>query len=227
MSAIVLKPTADQTFEISGGDFGRILASSRRAEQQGQTERACNIRLEAFRLIAAALPEDEPTPLERSDSNTLAAMEIVFASAIDHFLIDDFEMSAAMLEMLSELDPEGYCGWVEPLAWNYLALGEMEAFDDIAADIPDRTAAGALIHLWATMRRQGALDAAAARAFMRDFGHCGREFTAAEHPADEAYMKDICSQSPSKAAQARELWLQTENLWRRFPEFIEALKALA
>ena len=39
------------------------------------------------------------------------------------------------------------------------------------------------------------------------------EFTADEHPADEAYLRDIGSERPSPAAQARELWLQTENLW--------------
>lgn len=37
-----------------------------------------------------------------------AALELIRASAIDHFLINDFEMSAALLELLLELDPEDH-----------------------------------------------------------------------------------------------------------------------
>ena len=36
------------------------------------------------------------------------ALELIRASAIDHFLINDFEMSAALLELLLELDPEDH-----------------------------------------------------------------------------------------------------------------------
>ena len=51
------------------------------------------------------------------------------------------------------------------------------------------------------------------------------EFTADEHPADGDYLRDIESERPSHGAQARELWLQTENLWSLWPGFIEALRA--
>ena len=42
--------------------------------------------------------------------------------------------------------------------------------------------------------------------------------------ADETYLRDIESERPSQAAQARELWLQTENLWTLWPGFVEALQ---
>ena len=45
------------------------------------------------------------------------------------------------------------------------------------------------------------------------------------HPADESYIADIESERPSRRALARELWLQTEHLWREFPELVEALRA--
>ena len=48
---------------------------------------------------------------------------------------------------------------------------------------------------------------------------------AAEHPADDAYLRDIEGERPSVQAQARELWLQTENLWVLWPGFIAALQA--
>ena len=38
------------------------------------------------------------------------------------------------------------------------------------------------------------------------------------------YLADIESERPSREAQARELWLQTEHLWTQFPGFVEALK---
>lgn len=50
------------------------------------------------------------------------------------------------------------------------------------------------------------------------------EFTADEHPADGQYLEDIESERPSVQAQARELWLRTENLWTLFPDFIAALR---
>ena len=45
-----------------------------------------------------------------------------------------------------------------------------------------------------------------------------------EHPADGQYLEDIESERPSVQAQARELWLRTENLWTLFPDFIAALR---
>ena len=50
------------------------------------------------------------------------------------------------------------------------------------------------------------------------------EFTAVEHPDDDAFRQDIMSERPSQGAQAREWWLLTEPLWAEFPEFIESLK---
>ena len=61
--------------------------------------------------------------------------------------------------------------------------------------------------------------------FRTHFAPFFAEFTADEHPADEAYLRDIGSERPSPAAQARELWLQTENLWVFWPSFIDALRA--
>ena len=45
--------------------------------------------------------------------------------------------------------------------------------------------------------------------------------------ADAAYLRDIESERPSLQAQARELWLRTENLWVLWPRFIEALQSAA
>ena len=106
-----LNPTPDQTFEIVGDgpyNFTRVLAHTRELEAAGNVEDACNERYQAFQRLAGLLPEDEEINLEWSHRNSQSALELIRASAIDHFLINDFEMSAALLEMLLELDPEDH-----------------------------------------------------------------------------------------------------------------------
>lgn len=218
-----LVPTADQTFEIRGGDFVRRLADSRRAEHAGDVERACEMRFESFRRIAALLPDDEETILEWNDPNTRAAVETLHATAVDHFLIDDFEMSAGVCELLLEIDPEDHCEATILAAQSYAALGEFDSFDAVLADIPEGAAVRAVLTLFVSYCRDGVLNEDDIADLRRRHPQYYAEFTAAEHPADEAYLNDIESANPSMAAQARELWLRTENLWRRHPDFVQAL----
>lgn len=224
----ILKPTAYQTFEIVGEgdwDFSRILARSRRLQEEGRVEEACNERFHATQRLAELLPEGEEVILEWNHAPSRAALELLHASAVDHFLIDDFELSAALLEQLLELDPEDHLESVILLSFDYLALGEYEAFDEVVNDISDKYPCRELLLLWASYRQQGRLDEGELMRLKSRHRPYFDEFTADEHPADEAYLKDIESQRPSAAAQARELWLQTENLWRLHPHFIEALRA--
>lgn len=227
MQKATLNPTGNQTFEILGSgeyDFVRVLETSRRAEREHDVERACNIRYAAFGRIVGLLPDDEETILEWNHRNTRAAMETLYASAVDHFLIDDFEMSAAMLELLLDVDPEDHLECVVMLAMDYVALEEYELLDEIINDISDKYAVRALLLLWSSFRRTGSLPEGEMTGFRKRFPLVFGEFTADTHPADAKYLADIESERPSPAAQARELWLQTENLWRRFPGFIECLR---
>ena len=200
-----LNPTADQTFEVVGEgpyDFARVLDRARKMQEAGDVEGACNERFRAFQRLAELIPDDEEVNLEWTHRNSRAALELVRASAIDHFLINDFEMSAALLELLLELDPEDHLEGSELLAFDYLAMDEQELFDEVINDVSE-----------------GEL-----KRFRTRFAPYFAEFTAAEHPADETYLRDIESERPSQAAQARELWLQTENLWTLWPGFVEALQ---
>ena len=131
-----LKPTPNQTFEIIGHgeyDFGTILHHSYELqEQEHNIEAACNERFHAFQRIVEMIPEDEEIILEWEHTNTRAALELIYASAVDHFLINDFEMAAGMFEMLLDLDPEDHTGCITTLAFCYVAMEEYELFDDIA-----------------------------------------------------------------------------------------------
>ncbi|MDE6711328.1 MAG: tetratricopeptide repeat protein [Alistipes sp.] len=228
MQKAALNPTPDQTFEIVGEgpyNFDKILAHSRELQQAGEVQQACECRFQAFQRLAALLPDDEETVLEWNHRNSRAALELIHASAVDHFLIDDFEMSAALLEMLLDLDPEDHLEGSELLAFDYLAMDETELFDEVIDDLSDKSASRGLLLLWAAFRRDGRLPEEELKRFKSHFAPFFAEFTAAEHPADAAYLRDIESERPTVQAQARELWLRTENLWARWPQFIEALRA--
>ncbi len=223
-----LNPTPDQTFELIGSgpyDFVKILAESRRRQQQGEVEEACNDRFQAFQRLMALLPDEEEVILEWNHANSRAALELLRATAIDHFLIDDFEMSAAMLELLLELDPEDHLEGSTLLAFDYQAMDEQELFDEVINDVSDKHAVRELLLLWAGFRRDGVLPQGELIRFRERFAPYFREFTAEEHPADAAYLASIESERPTVEAEARELWLQTENLWARWPEFIRELKS--
>ena len=227
MQKASLNPTPDQTFEVVGEgpyNFVKILARSREMQSSGDVEGACNERYQAFQRLAELIPEDEEVILEWNHRNSRAALELVLASAIDHFLINDFELSAALLEMLLELDPEDHLDGSELLAFDYLAMDEQELFDEVINDVSDKYPGRGILLLWSAYRRDGKLPEGELQHFRRHFAPWFAEFTAAEHPADEAYLRDIGSERPSPGAQARELWLQTENLWVLWPGFIEALR---
>lgn len=228
MRKAYLDPTPDQTFEVVGEgayDFAETLAHSRRLQSAGDVAAACDMRFQAFQRLSELIPDDEPVNLEWNHRNSRAALELIRASAIDHFLIDDFELSAAMLELLLDLDPEDHLEGSVLLAFDYLAMDEWESFDEVIDDVPDKEASRELLLLWSAYKREGRLPEGELKRFKNRFSPFFTEFVASEHPADEAYLRDIESQRPTPAAQARELWLQTENLWTRWPEFIEALRA--
>lgn len=228
MQKATLNPTPDQTFEVVGSgpyDFGRVLSQSRSMQAAGDVEGACNYRYRAFQRLAELIPDGEEVNLEWNHRNSRAALETVYASAVDHFLIRDFELSAALLEMLLELDPEDHLEGSELLAYDYLALDEQELFDEVINDVSDKSASREILLLWSAYRRDGKLPEGELKRFRTRFAPYFAEFTAAEHPADEAYLRAIESERPSPAAEARELWLRTEVLWELWPGFIGALRA--
>lgn len=227
MRKAYLNPTPDQTYELIGEgdcDFVRVLSHSRAMQAEGDVEGACNMRFAAVQRIEELLPEGEEVNLEWNHRNARAALEVLHASAIDHFLINDFELSAALLELLLELDPEDHLEGSVLLAFDYVAMDEQELFDEVINDISDKYASRELLMLWSAFRRDGKLPEGELQRFKTRFAPYYAEFTAAEHPADERYLHDIESERPSEAAQARELWLQTENLWTLWPGFIAALR---
>lgn len=220
-------PTPDQTFELVGSgpyDFRKVLDEAARQQQAGCIEKACNLRFQGFQRLMELLPEDEEIILEWNHRNSRAVLELLYATAVDHFLIRDYELSAAQLELLMELDPEDHLEAATLLAFDYQAMDEQELFDEVINDVSDKQADRLILLLWAGFRRNGVLPEGELKRLKERFAPYYREFTADEHPADEAYLRSIESERPTEEAEARELWLRTESLWQQWPEFIEQLK---
>ena len=192
MQKAYLNPTPDQTFEVVGEgayNFVRVLAHSRELQASGAVEQACDERFQAFQRLAGLIPDDEEVILEWNHRNSRAALELVHASAVDHFLINDFELSAALLEMLLDLDPEDHLEGSELLAFDYLAMDETELFDEVINDLSDKSASRELLLLWAAFRRDGRLPEGELKRFKTRFAPFFAEFTAAEHPAGRLYRR--------------------------------------
>ncbi|MFR9650858.1 MAG: tetratricopeptide repeat protein [Rikenellaceae bacterium] len=224
-----IKPTSDQTFEIrcgeSGdGNFVKILRESRELQQCGDMEAACNMRFGAVQMLQELLGDDDEINLEWNHENSRAAIEVLNLSAIDHFLISDFEISSALLEMILDLDPEDHLEASNLLAYNYLAMEEYELFDEVINDISDKYASRTLLLLWSSYLRDGQLPIGELHSFKSRFAPYYSEFVSDEHPVTDEYLRDIEQVRPSSESQARELWLQTEVLWGDHSDFINALK---
>lgn len=220
-------PTPDQTFELEGGAKYNFIRAKERIDEldrAGRYAEACEARYQGFQLLADALPEDEPMPLRWEHANSRAAIMILHGSAIDHFRIGDLEMAMAQLELLLDCDPEDHLEAINLLALCYATVEEWELYDEVELDLTDKSAESVVARMWASWRRDGAVDKGALSLLRSKFKPYYAEFTAVEHPDDDAFRQDIMSERPSQGAQAREWWLLTEPLWAEFPEFVEALK---
>lgn len=220
-------PTPDQTFELEGGAKYNFIRAKERIDEldrAGRYAEACEARYQGFQLLADALPEDEPMPLRWEHANSRAAIMILHGSAIDHFRIGDLEMAMAQLELLLDCDPEDHLEAINLLALCYATVEEWELYDEVELDLTDKSAESVVARLWASWRRDGAVDKGALSLLRSKFKPYYAEFTAVEHPDDDAFRQDIMSERPSQGAQAREWWLLTEPLWAEFPEFIKALR---
>lgn len=220
-------PTQDQSFELEGRGRYNFVGHHDAIEHlvsEGKYMAACEARYEAFQLIAEVLPEDEAVPLRWEHPNSRAAVAILYGSAVDHFRIGDIEMATAQLEMLLDCDPEDHFEGINLLALCYMVLEEWEAFEDIAIDLSDKSAEAVVVRLWARFRECGEVDRELLKLLRGRHKAYYAELIAAEHPDDESYRRDISSERPSQAAEAREWWLLTEPLWREYPEFIERVQ---
>ena len=225
----IFNPTPDQTYELEGGgryNFVRCKEQVDRLVAEGRYAEACEARYEAFLSFAEVLPEDEAMPLRWEHANSRAALSILYGSAADHFRIGDLEMCMAQLELLLDCDPEDHFEAVNMLALCYVAMGEWEAFEELTLDLTDKSAEAVVARLWASYRRDGALDGSLVALLRSRHAAYYDELRREEHPDDDVFRRDIASERPTPRAEAREWWLMTEPLWSEFSDFVEALRGV-
>ena len=221
-----LQPTVNQTFRVVGtgarGNLAARLEQSYKAEQSGDYESACAMRYEAFEDVYGLFPEDDIVELDRNHPNTLAAMEIMLASAVDSYLAGEGEMAAAQAELLLDCDSEDPLEATPILALCYAMIGEWECLEDIDTDLGDKSAIAPLLRALRQFVVGGAIESKTVADLAR-FKEFVAELKAADHTPNEEYLRDISSDRPSRAALARELYLRCEPALALYPEFVSAL----
>lgn len=221
MGKITLKPTENQNFILLGGDFVQQLDTAHKQESESNFEKACNTRYTAFQQIVDVLPE-EAVELDFSHANTRAAIEIIYGSAVDNFLVGDVELAAAQLELLLECDSEDHIEATPQLALCYIALEEWECLEDILPDLGDKSPFRTLVEALSDYARTEAISAEYLSALHRH-RYLYEELRATEHPTDDAYLQDISSERPSQQALAREIFLRCEPLLQRHRGFFDCI----
>lgn len=223
-----LQPTANQSFRlVSNGKRGNITArleESYQVEQSGEFEKACQMRFDLFQDIISTLPDDEESSVEldRNHPNTLSAMETILASAVDNYLAGDSEMAAAQLELLLDCDSEDPLEATPILALCYILLEEWECLEDIEEDLGDKSAIHPFVSAIRQFATNGTIEPNTISNLCR-FKEFVAELKLADHPTNEAYIRDISSERPSRVALARELYLRCEPILKQYPDFLPAL----
>ena len=224
---LTLQPTPSQNFRIVGrgerGNLAKWLDHSYALQAEGNVEAACNARFEAFQAILEAVEGEEGVELDRTHPNTLAAMEIIQASAIDHYLIGDATMASAQLEMLLDLDSEDPLEVSPQLALCYVLLDDAECLNDILPDLDDRTPIRAIVECCRSFAATKQLDPKWLTA-LRRHKEVADEIVADNPTTDEAYLADISSERPSRQALARELYLRCHPALAHIEGLIPALR---
>lgn len=205
------------------GKFGSVLRRSQMLDREGRVGEACRMRFDAVQRLDDLLGDD-PVALDWADGATRSSLELIYASAADHFAIGDAEMAAALWERLLELDGEDHMEAVVMLAFCYVELEDYDCFDDAMFDIPSKSPEYSLLSLWREFRRTGGIDVDALHTLRARHRAWYDEFTADEHPADGKYMAECRGERVSASVEARELWFATAPLWERHPDFIGALR---
>lgn len=219
MRKIIVRPTSSGLWQVEGGGFGDLMRRARECEQWAQ---AADMRFEGVQRLLDAIP-DEDVLLDWNDRDTHAAMELIYASASDHLSVGEVEVAAALWENLLAMDEEDHMSVNILLAICYVELEDYDCLEESMFDISPKSPEYHLLSLWAEYRRTGGVDRDALRTLRTRHKEWFAELTAAEHPADEAYLADSRSERPSPRTEARELWFATSSVWERNRDFLETI----
>lgn len=220
MQRIKIVPSASGEYQIAAPDFIGFKQSMLKVKDWAQ------IAEKRFEMVQQFLDsiDDEDLPLDWEHSNTRAAIETIYASAIDSLSIGEVEIAAALWENLMSMDQEDHMSVSVPLAFCYVVLEDFDCFESVMFDISTKRPEYHLLTLWQEYFRSKGLDIDALRELRTRHKAWFAEFIADSHPVDDAYLTDSRKDKPTPTTEARELWFVLEPLMETYPEFIEMLR---
>ncbi|MBR2170506.1 MAG: tetratricopeptide repeat protein [Alistipes sp.] len=220
MQRIKIVPSASGEYQIATPDFIGFKQSMLKVKDWAQ------VAEKRFEMVQQFLDsiDDEDLPLDWEHSNTRAAIETIYASAIDSLSIGEVEIAAALWENLMSMDQEDHMSVSVPLAFCYVVLEDFDCFESVMFDISTKRPEYHLLTLWQEYFRSKGLDIDALRELRTRHKAWFAEFIADSHPVDDAYLADSRKDKPTPTTEARELWFVLESLMETYPEFIEMLR---
>ena len=220
MQRIKIVPSASGEYQIAAPDFIGFKQSMLKVKDWAQ------VAEKRFEMVQQFLDSinDEDLPLNWEHSNTRAAIETIYASAIDSLSIGEVEIAAALWENLMSMDQEDHMSVSVPLAFCYVVLEDFDCFESVMFDISTKRPEYHLLTLWQEYFRSKGLDIDALRELRTRHKAWFAEFIADSHPVDDAYLADSRKDKPTPTTEARELWFVLEPLMETYPEFIEMLR---
>ena len=220
MQRIKITPSASGEYQIAAPDFVGFKQSLLKINDWTQ---AAEKRFEMVQQLLDSMGDDD-MPLDWEHSNTRAAIETIYASAIDSLSVGEIEIAAALWENLMGLDQEDHMNVSVPLAFCYVVLEDFDCLESVMFDISPKRAEYHLLMLWSEYFRTKGIAIDSLRELRTRHKAWYAEILADTHPIDDAYLADSRKEKPSPTTEARELWFVLEPLFASHPEFIEMLR---
>ena len=220
MQRIKITPSASGEYQIAAPDFVGFKQSLLKINDWTQ---AAEKRFEMVQQLLDSMGDDD-MPLDWEHSNTRAAIETIYASAIDSLSVGEIEIAAALWENLMGLDQEDHMNVSVPLAFCYVVLEDFDCLESVMFDISPKRAEYHLLMLWSEYFRTKGIAIDSLRELRTRHKAWYAEILADTHPIDDAYLADSRKEKPSPTPEARELWFVLEPLFESHPEFIETLR---
>lgn len=220
MQRIKITPSASGEYQIAAPDFVGFKQSLLKINDWTQ---AAEKRFEMVQQLLDSMGDDD-MPLDWEHSNTRAAIETIYASAIDSLSVGEIEIAAALWENLMGLDQEDHMNVSVPLAFCYVVLEDFDCLESVMFDISPKRAEYHLLMLWSEYFRTKGIAIDSLRELRTRHKAWYAEILADSHPIDDAYLADSRKEKPSPTTEARELWFVLEPLFESHPEFIETLR---
>ena len=144
MQRIKITPSASGEYQIAAPDFVGFKQSLLKINDWTQ---AAEKRFEMVQQLLDSMGDDD-MPLDWEHSNTRAAIETIYASAIDSLSVGEIEIAAALWENLMGLDQEDHMNVSVPLAFCYVVLEDFDCLESVMFDISPKRAEYHLLMLW-------------------------------------------------------------------------------